>query len=125
MFITNALAEAGRIGPTVSVIVARRVHALRFVFTLILFGATQALAGNLACPPLAREPKMRSPQCPPLVRSSHGSKCRWLRMTLNGLRAIEAWVVKATLLQQRFQVLAPHPEAIIEHAEVRSWRPLR
>ena len=36
---------------------------------------------------------------------------------------IVAWVLEATLLQQRFQVVAPHPEAVIEHAEVRSWRP--
>jgi len=41
-------------------------------------------------------------------------------MTLSGLRAIVAWVLKATLLQQRFQVVAPHPEAVIEHAEIRS-----
>jgi hypothetical protein len=38
------------------------------------------------------------------------------RLTLNGLRAIVAWVLKATLLQQRFQVVAPHPEAVVEHA---------
>jgi hypothetical protein len=91
MFITNALAEAGRIGPTVSVIVARRVHALRFVFTLILFGATQAFVPEISLARLwAREPKMRSPQCPPSVRSSHGSKCRWLGMTLIGLRSIQS-----------------------------------
>jgi hypothetical protein len=40
-------------------------------------------------------------------------------------RAPRYWVLKATLLQQRFQVVAPHPETVIEHAELRSWRPLR